>query len=334
MKTKMKQKIRLNIPNQWMQLHLCTVSRKIRDEVTFSPCFWLEKCNYYATMALLPLGVCGHSRWKSAQISRETHETPKGGDFNAELEPGFGVERASVGPHTQSTRETREETGWNNGRWYRTSQHSTRGTEKRPQKQATCRTPKGVEKQVDYMLVDRKHMCCSRVAEANDMAQFVTTTSKKEVSQKHTQRKEENPNSREHKESRRWTNEIWWSKHFFRRAPRWTRKKNQAWSRICSYHTEAENDWVFDYVGACEEHTLWMRMQTPQLPFWSKLMEDLLRMPQQHTIRMRTQTPQQDTNLGEDANITDLGEDAHGMQQQHTIQVKMQTQQQQRKKQR
>ena len=73
---------------------------------------------------------------------------------------------------------------------------------------------------MDYILVDRKHACCSRDAEANDkihmgsdhrrvMAQFVSTASKKEVSQKNTQRKEEHANSREHKESRRWKNQIW-----------------------------------------------------------------------------------------------------------------------------
>ena len=55
--------------------------------------------------------------------------------------------------------------------------------------------PKGTEKQLDYILVDRKHMYCSRDAEANDMihmgcdhrsvmAQFVITAPKKEVSQK------------------------------------------------------------------------------------------------------------------------------------------------------
>ena len=31
------------------------------------------------------------------------------------------------------------------------------------------RTPKGVEKQLDYILVDKKHYCWSRDAEANDM---------------------------------------------------------------------------------------------------------------------------------------------------------------------
>ena len=31
------------------------------------------------------------------------------------------------------------------------------------------RSPKGIEKQLDYILVDRKHIYCSRDAEANDM---------------------------------------------------------------------------------------------------------------------------------------------------------------------
>ena len=84
---------------------------------------------------------------------------------------------------------------------------------KTPEKQVT-RTPKGVENQLDCILVDRKHMCCSRDVGANDMihmgsdhrsvtAQFVITASKKEVSQKNEHRKEENPNSRENKKSRR-----------------------------------------------------------------------------------------------------------------------------------
>ena len=55
------------------------------------------------------------------------------------------------------------------------------------------------------MSVDRKHMCCSRDAEANDMihkgsdhrsvmAQIVITASKKEVSQKNAHQKAEIPN--------------------------------------------------------------------------------------------------------------------------------------------
>ena len=42
-------------------------------------------------------------------------------------------------------------------------------TEKTPEKQATYKTPNGAMKQLDYTLVDKKHMCCSRDAEANDM---------------------------------------------------------------------------------------------------------------------------------------------------------------------
>ena len=81
------------------------------------------------------------------------------------------------------------------------------------EKLATYRTPKGTEKQLDYLLVDRKHMCCSMDAEANDrihmrsdhrsvMAQFVITAPKKEVSQKNAHRQEEILHSREHNEPR------------------------------------------------------------------------------------------------------------------------------------
>ena len=94
-----------------------------------------------------------------------------GGDFNAELGPGFGVERVSVGPHTRGEQERRLD-----------------------------------EAMADATEVDRKHMCCSRDAEASDMihmgsdhrsvmAQFVITAS-------HFEEKE-NTNSREPIESRR-----------------------------------------------------------------------------------------------------------------------------------
>ena len=38
-----------------------------------------------------------------------------------------------------------------------------------PRKQCTYRTPKGVEKQLDCILVNKKHYRWSRDAEANDM---------------------------------------------------------------------------------------------------------------------------------------------------------------------
>ena len=43
-------------------------------------------------------------------------------------------------------------------------------------KQATHRTPKGTEKQLDCILVDRKHIYCSRNAKANDMIHMGATT--------------------------------------------------------------------------------------------------------------------------------------------------------------
>ena len=65
--------------------------------------------------------------------------------------------------------------------------------------QATYRTPKGEEKQLDYILVDRKHKCCSRDAEANSMIhmgsdhrsvmpQFVVKASKRKSQQQRAQR--------------------------------------------------------------------------------------------------------------------------------------------------
>ena len=57
-----------------------------------------------------------------------------GGEFNAELGPGYGVERVSVGPHTHS----REENTRGDNTMYR----------KMTEKQATYRTPKGTEKTV------------------------------------------------------------------------------------------------------------------------------------------------------------------------------------------
>ena len=103
-----------------------------------------------------------------------------------------GVERVSVGPHTLNE-ENKER---------RLDETMADDTElETPGKQATYRTPKGVVKQLDNMLVKRKHMCCSRDAAANYMihmgrdrrsvmAQFVITASQKEVSQNtHSEKK-------------------------------------------------------------------------------------------------------------------------------------------------
>ena len=54
-----------------------------------------------------------------------------------------------------------------------------------------------------------------------------------------------------------WSEQVW-------RAPRWIRKKNQSWRRTCSHRTEAENDEVFDNVGARRRSCrCWSRSCTP-----------------------------------------------------------------------
>ena len=92
-----------------------------------------------------------------------------GGDFNAELGPGM----------TQ---------------WLMLQKFVALNTmyRKTPEKQVTYRTPTGAEKQLDYILVNRKYLRCSKAAEANDMihmgsdhrsvmAQFVIPAPKKKT---------------------------------------------------------------------------------------------------------------------------------------------------------
>ena len=75
-----------------------------------------------------------------------------------------------------------------------TSERNERKERKKGKKQVACRTPEGAEKQLDYILVNRKFLRCSRDAEANDrihmgsdhgrvMAQFVISAPKKKDSQ-------------------------------------------------------------------------------------------------------------------------------------------------------
>ena len=116
-----------------------------------------------------------------------------GGDFNAELGPGYGVERVSVGPHT--LKEGNKRRDWMKQWLIQNFTALNTMCRKTFEKQVTNRSSKETEKQLDYILVDRKHMYRSRDAEANDMihmgddqrsvvAKFVVRTPKKEVSQK------------------------------------------------------------------------------------------------------------------------------------------------------
>ena len=74
-----------------------------------------------------------------------------GGDFNAELGPRYGVERASVGPHTLNEGNKRGD--WLK-HWLMPHNFTALNTmyKKTPAKQTTYKSPEGTEKRIDYML--------------------------------------------------------------------------------------------------------------------------------------------------------------------------------------
>ena len=90
-----------------------------------------------------------------------------GGDFNAELGPGEGLELSAVGHHTLNKANCRGE--WMT-QWLLENSLVALNTlyKNLPQKQVTYQTPKGSRTQLDYFLADRKHYCWSKDAEAND----------------------------------------------------------------------------------------------------------------------------------------------------------------------
>ena len=90
-----------------------------------------------------------------------------GGDFNTELSPGEGIDLSSVGHYTLNKANCRGE--WMTQWLIENSLVALNAMYKKtPQKQVTYLTPKKVEKQLDYILTDRKHYSWSRDAEAND----------------------------------------------------------------------------------------------------------------------------------------------------------------------
>ena len=90
------------------------------------------------------------------------------GNSNAELGPGDGIELSCVGHYTLNNANCRGE--WMT-QWLLEKNLVALNTKykKIPQKQVTDHTPKGVKKQLEYILTDRKHCCWSKDAEANDM---------------------------------------------------------------------------------------------------------------------------------------------------------------------
>ena len=81
-----------------------------------------------------------------------------GGDFNAELGPGGGIELSCVGHYTLNKANCRGE--WVT-HWLLEKNLVALNTmnQKIPQKQVTYQTPKGVKQQLDYILTYRKHYC-------------------------------------------------------------------------------------------------------------------------------------------------------------------------------
>ena len=91
-----------------------------------------------------------------------------GGDFNAELGPGKGTECKSVGKYTLN--ESNKRGDWLK-RWLMLKDYSALNTmfRKTPQKQTSFVSPKGKEKQIDYILTKRRYLRNVKDAEANDM---------------------------------------------------------------------------------------------------------------------------------------------------------------------
>ena len=91
-----------------------------------------------------------------------------GGDFNAELGPGKGPECKSVGKYTLN--ESNKRGDWLKS-WLMLNDYSALNTmfRKTPQKQTSFVSPKGKEKQIDYILTKRRYLSNVKDAEANDM---------------------------------------------------------------------------------------------------------------------------------------------------------------------
>ena len=91
-----------------------------------------------------------------------------GGDFNAELGPGEGLELSAVGHYTLNKSISRGE--WMT-QWLLQNKMVALNTmfKKRPEKQVTYRTAKEKDKQLDYILSDRKHFKWNKDAEASDI---------------------------------------------------------------------------------------------------------------------------------------------------------------------
>ena len=101
-------------------------------------------------------------------IDKEKNMKIIGGDFNAELGPGDGIELSCVGHYTLNKANCRGK--WMT-QWLLEKNLVALNTmyKKIPQKHVTYHTQKGAKKQLDYIWTDKKHYCWSKDAEANDV---------------------------------------------------------------------------------------------------------------------------------------------------------------------
>ena len=135
-----------------------------------------------------------------------------GGNFNAELGPGKGTECKSVGNYTLN--ESNKRGDWLK-RWLMLNDYSALNTmfRKTPKKQTSCVSPKGKEKQIDYILTKRRYLRNLKDAEANDMihvgsddrvvmATFLINTPEKNTHVRRENKKHETNVNVEHKKQR------------------------------------------------------------------------------------------------------------------------------------
>ena len=129
---------------------------------------------------LLPLGVCGPSHIEKMYKTIEKHIANYkryipifGGDFNAEMGPGHGTECSGVGRYTLN--EGNKRSDWMK-HWLLLQDYTSLNTmyRKTPQKQTTFVSPKGNEKQIDYILTKRRYLRHNKDAEAKEMATDVS----------------------------------------------------------------------------------------------------------------------------------------------------------------
>ena len=139
-----------------------------------------------------------------------------GGDFNAELGPGKGTECKSVGKYTLN--ESNKRGDWSKS-WLMLNDYSALNTmfRKTPQKQTSFVSPKGKEKQIDYILTKRRYLRNVKDAEANDMihmgsdhrcvmATFLINTPEKNTQVRRENKKHETNVNVEHKKEAKNTN--------------------------------------------------------------------------------------------------------------------------------